>query len=140
MGPCWDCAGQIKETPVLPCSIPDPDVDLASTRAGASSRPSPTSSLFALIFSLIPGFASRSLALFPSPRLHLLLRPHLNKTSREFLGSVFRSGHVQALLTRLLSPLCWELSASNPSIKDISASLLCPIRGCDTSHQRSSLQ
>lgn len=29
------------------------------------------------------------------------------------------------------SALCGELYASNPSIKDISASLLCPIRGCD---------
>lgn len=74
---------------------------------------------------------------------HLLLEPHLNKMSWEFCYSVYRTGHVQALTrsaypSSSLSPpfswssfLHWELHASNPSIKDISASLLGPIRGCD---------
>lgn len=75
--------------------------------------------------------------------LHMFfLQSNLNKISWEFPYSINRSGHVQALslLTQASSPsppfswsssLCGELYASNPSIKDISASLLCPIRGCD---------
>lgn len=75
-----------------------------------------------------------SFGFLPSlPRVPALLRPHLNETSREFLHSPCAQVMFQL---RSAAPLCWERSASNPSIKDISASLLWPIKGYDA-RQRS---
>lgn len=118
----------------------------------------PLISFMLIFYSLISSAASCLLPLSPSKTLnfwsplhpppfssaapHLFPQPHLNKISQEFPYSINRSGHVQALApcaypsSSRSSPFSWssflcrEFCASNPSINDISASFLCPIRGC----------